>query len=300
MRRTASERAAQRGFTLVELIVAITLLSTLALVAVPMLRLPMTAYLESHARVGAASELDAAQTRLVADLARALPHSVRVRSAGARQLLEFIDVRAEGRHRAGASGAAQLCPAVCSAPANNDALEAACPERCFTSLGTPAGAAPVAGSDWVVVNPLGIGVANGDPYFGGAVAVPGGIKSRLTGSSAVANGMRFDIGAHSFPALAATQRFYIASGPVSYECDPARQLLRRHDGYAIRATQPVAFGGAQSATLASGVVACNFRYVRTGARGGLVTLWLRFTRPVSAGAPPEFSELVLSAPVVEG
>ncbi len=284
------------GFTLVELIISITLLSTLALVAVPMLRVPMSGYLQSQARVDVSGELDAAQTRLSADLAGALPHSVRLRTVAGRQLLEFLDVRAEGRHRDGASGAPQACPVVCATAANNDALEAACTERCFTTLGPLVGDAPVPGADWVVVNPLGPGVPNGDPYFGGAAAVPGGIKSRLNAATVVANGLRLDIAPHSFATLAPERRVYVVSGPVSYECNPATQQLRRHDGYALSAAQPANFGGAQTATLATGVSACRFAYTPTGARGGLVTLWLRFNRAV-AGAPSEFSELVLMAPV---
>lgn len=304
MRQIGSDAAPRRagsqfGFTLVELIVSITLLSTLAMVAVPMLRMPMTAYLESNARVSVVGELDDVQTRLSADLARALPNSVRLRTVGTRQLLEFLDLRAEGRHRDGTSGAPQVCPAVCAAAANNDALEAACTERCFTSLGPTVGDVPVPGADYVVVNPLGPGVPNGDPYFGGAAAVAGGIKTRLTASAAVAGGTRFDIAPHRFAALASSKRFFIVAGPVSYECDPGTQRLLRHDGYAIAAVQPAAFAAAQSATLASGVTACRFAYTRSSTRGGVVTLWLRFTRPVSAGAPAEFAELVLMAPVQE-
>ncbi len=190
---------------------------------------------------------------LTADLARALPNSVRLRTAGARQFLEFLDVRAEGRHRDGASGAPQACPVVCAAAANHDALEAACTERCFTTLGPLVGDLPVPGADYVVVNPLGPGVPNGDPYLGGAAAVAGGIKSRLTATAPVAGGLRLDIAPHSFATLAASRRFYLVSGPVSYECNPATQRLQRHDGYAVRALQPVNFGGAQTATLASGV-----------------------------------------------
>ncbi|KNZ33503.1 MAG: hypothetical protein AD742_06330 [Methylibium sp. NZG] len=283
-----------------ELIVSITLLSTMALVAVPMLRIPMTAYLEASARAGATTELDTVQARLGADLARALPNSVRVRTVGSRQLLEFLEVRAEGRHRSGPSGGPQSCPAVCNLSANHDSLEAACTERCFMSLGALRGDAPVPGSDYVVVNPLGPGVPSGDPYAGGAGPVVGGIKSRLTATAAVSGSTRMSIAPHSFPALAGTRRFYVVSGPVSYECDPTTQLLQRHDGYAIGALQPAAFGGAQTAPLAVGVTACRFSYTATGARGGMVNLWLRMTRPVSAGAPPEFSELVLMAPVTEG
>ena len=45
---------AVRGFTLVELVVAITLLGILAMVTVPLLQLPMSAYVEATRRAVAA------------------------------------------------------------------------------------------------------------------------------------------------------------------------------------------------------------------------------------------------------
>ncbi len=289
----------QRGFTLVELVVSITLLSTLALVAVPMLRMPLAAYLETAARADVTGQLDMVESRIHADLARALPNSIRLRSVGTRRLLEYLEVRAQGRHRAGLSGAAQVCPLVCGAPGANDALEASCTERCFTSLGPLVGDPSVPGTDYVVVNPLGPGVPGGDPYTGGAAAVPGGIKTRLIATSAVPNGQRLDITPHNFPALSPSRRFYVVAGPVSYECDPGTGRLLRHDGYAVAVAQPAAFGGAQTALLADSVAACGFGYLATGTRGGIVTLSMRLTRSMSAGTPPESAELVLSAPVLE-
>lgn len=303
MRQTASNVSFQlaRGFTLVEMIVSITLLSLMAMAAVPMLRMPVGAYLEAQARVEVSRELDTVQTRLTADLARALPNSVRLRTLGARQFLEFLDVRAEGRHRAGASGAPQLCPAVCAAAGNNDSLEPVCTERCFTTLGPLVGDPPLVGADWVVVNPLSATGAAGNPYTGGAAVVAAGIKSRLTALATVTGGQRLDITAKNFASVAASGHVYIVSGPVTYECNPATRLLTRHDGYAISAVQPVAFGAAQSAPLASGVLACTFAYTPLGAssRGGLVQLSLRFLRMPSGGVVPELTDLVLTAPVLE-
>ena len=295
---TGSRSRAQRGFTLVELIISITLLSTLALVVVPMLRMPMAAYLEAGTRADVTGQLDMVQGRLRADLARALPNSVRLRSVGARRLLEFLEVRAHGRHRAGLSAGIPVCPLFCALPGNNDSLETTCTERCFTSLGPLTGDAPVPGNDYVVVNPLGPGVPGGDPYFGGAAPVAGGIKTRLTALAAAPGGARLDLTPHSFPALAASRRFFVVAGPVSYECDPATGRLTRYDGYAITALQPAAFGAAPSALVADSVAACSFGYTSTGARGGLVTLSMRFTRNAAAGAT-ESTELVLSAPVLE-
>jgi MSHA biogenesis protein MshO len=297
MHRTAPEHQPPRaaGFTLVEMVVAMTLLSVLALAAVPMLRLPMTAYMDVQRRADAAQTLDAVHAKLTSDLAGALPGSVRARQAGARWFVEYLEVRASGRHRAGLSGAPQACPATCSVPANNDSLEAACTERCFTALGALAGGTPAPGTDWVVVNPQGVGVPGGDPWVGGNVAVAGGIKTRLAATAAAADGLRLTIQPHSFPALAATRRFWIVSQPVSWECNPTTGRLTRHWGYPIAAVQPVAFGGGNSAPMADGIAACSFRVTQAGGEGrSTVDVWLRQQRTEGATGSTEAQDLVAS------
>ena len=282
-------RIRSSGFTLVELVVSITLIGILAVAAVPMLRLPMTAYLDANRRADLASALDLTVGKIGSDLAQALPNSIRVRQVGARYFLEYLEVRASGRYRSGPSLAPQSCPAICTLPAGNDMLEFACPESCFTTLGPLQGNAPVPGADYVVVNPLGPGIPGGDPYFGGAALPPGGIKSVLQSVAAVAGGSRITMTPHAFPAGPASRQFYVVATPVSYECNPATQRLTRYWGYPVAAVQPVAFAAAQAAPLATAVAACTFRYTATGGvgRGGVVSLWLRFTQAAAGLAGAE-------------
>lgn len=291
-----------RGFTLVEMVIAITLIGLLSMVAAPLLRLPLAGWMDASRRAGLAQALDTVQGKLNDDLRRALPNSVRIRQVGARVLIETLEVRASGRHRAGPSLGLQVCPAACAAPIAADQLEAICTETCFTSLGALDGDVPVA-NDWVVVNPLGPGVAGGDPYFGGNAAVPNGIKTRLIDNLPSADGRRLRIAGHRFPALSASQRFYVVSTPVTWECDPATQRLTRRWGYPIAAVQPIAFGAAVAAApLATNVVACSIRYQRAGSagRGGQVVFSLRLATPAADTQVPESLELVAAIPVSEG
>jgi MSHA biogenesis protein MshO len=293
---------AHRGFTLIEMVIAITLIGVLALAAAPLLRLPLAAWLDASRRAQLSQSLDGVQGKLVDDFRRALPNSVRIRQIGPRVLVETLEVRASGRHRAGPSGGAQVCPAVCAAPGANDALEAACSESCFTSLGALDGDAPLPG-DWLVVNPLGPGVPGGDPYFGGNVAVGGGIKTRLQNMAAVPDGQRLRVAAHAFPALSASRRFYLVSTPVTWDCDPGTQRLTRRWGYPIAAVQPAAFGGGAAASpAATGVVACTVRYQAAGSagRGGVLSFSVRIAQLAADTAVPEQVELVALLPVSEG
>ncbi len=299
-----------RGFTLIELIVSIVLISIISLAAAPLLRIPLTTWLDASRRAELSQSLDIVHAKLADDLQRALPNSVRLRQVGPRLYLETLEVRAWGRARAGSSSpAAQACPALCSAtPGLEDVLEAGCNENCFTSLGQLNGDTPVPGTDWVVVNPLGPGIPNGDPYFGGNVAVAGGIKTRLSNVAPAADGNRIDVAAHNFPALSAGNRFYIVATPVTWECNANTLRLTRYWNYPVSAVQPVAFApGTPSAPLATTVTNCNaalppFRYQRTGSlnRGGIVHVSLQLTGAAANGQPGERVQFVASLPVSEG
>ncbi|MCG3188916.1 MAG: hypothetical protein LKCHEGNO_01136 [Burkholderiaceae bacterium] len=300
--RAPARRQRCAGFTLIEMVIAITLIALLALVAAPMLRLPLSGWLDATRRAEMTNSLEAMNAKLGDDLHRALPNSVRVRTVGSRVLLELLEVRAWGRHRAGPSGAAQVCPAVCSAPGANDVLEAACPETCFTSLGPLEGEPPAAG-DWVVVNPLGPGVPAGDPYFGGNVAVANGIKSRLASIAPAPDGNQVRIAAHTFPALAPSRRFYLVASPVTWDCDPATQRLTRHWNYPISALQPAAFAAAaDAAPMATQISACEIRYASAGSqgRGGLVHLSLRLAVPAADTQVAEVAQWSATFAVSEG
>lgn len=281
-------RSRPRGFTLVELVVSLTLIGLLALAAAPLLRLPLAAWSEASLRAELGRSAEAAQTRFALDLQRALPHSLRVRQVGTRTLVEFMEVRASGRLRAGVSGAAQACPASCSATGANDVLEAGCADDCFTSLGPllplVAGDAPQVG-DWVVVGAQGAGVPGGDPWFGGNLRVAGGVKSRLTALAAAPDGQRLQIDAHAFPSLPADRRVWLVVQAVTLECDPAGRRLLRHSGYAMSATQPAAFPPGRTAIVATGLDACQMRYTPAGSGGGVLAVNARFAAAAAGGAP---------------
>lgn len=298
-------RAVQRaaGFTLVEMIVSMVLIAILAVAAAPMLRLPLGSWLDATRRSELTQSIDTMHSKLADDLGRALPNSVRVRQVGTRVLLETLELRGWGRHRAGPSAAAQVCPAICAGAGTEDALEASCPETCFTSIGRLEGDAPVGGTDWVVVNPLSPVGPLGNPYFGGNVAVAGGIKTRLTDVVPAPEGNRLRIANHSFPSLGASRRFYLVATPVTWDCNPVTRRLTRRWGYPISAVQPVGFAAAvPNAPLATNVNQCEIRYQPAGSqgRGGIVHVRIRLSTVAIDTQAPEIADLVASFTVSEG
>ncbi|MCW5632054.1 MAG: type II secretion system protein [Rubrivivax sp.] len=285
-------RHARRGFSLVEMVLCIALIGTLAVVAAPLLRLPLAAWVDASRRAELLQSADAVNTRLAQDLQRALPGSVRLRTVGARVWLEMLEVRAEGRYRSGAGGGG-VCPVACAAPASRDALQTGCTDTCFTSLGALEGDAPMA-ADWVVV----MGAAGANPYLGGNVAVPGGVKTRLVDATAAPEGRRVRHAAHNFLVGSPTARFYVVSAPISWECDPGAGTgtgtLRRVAGYAVAAVQPTAFAGATSNVLVhDGVAAC--RIVLAPGNSGSATVQLRLQLQRSSPGGLEVERFDLTA-----
>lgn len=295
--------AHRHGYTLVEMVVAITVLSTLALAAVPLLQMPLGSYLESRRRSELHAQMDLVRHKLAADLAQALPNSVRVTTLGAVSYLEYLEVRAVGRHRQlGASTGGPYCPTLSTGPSScigsHDALSPGCRDSCFMTLGplhlSQPTLGPVVGSDYLVLGALDAGSAVlGNPYLSGALD----LKSRITGYTprAASNSWQLDIAPHDFPRASPIARFYVVSQAVSYACNPSAGAtagtLTRYWGYPITATQPTlaALSGLSQQALLSNRVAnralnCRFSYVRAApGRGGWVTLQLALSGTTVTG-----------------
>lgn len=272
--RTEHHHLRPQGFTLVEMVVAITLIALLASAAVPLFQWPMRAYLDSARRSESAQALDLVAGKLRDELAHALPNSVRVQQVGSVWYLEYLPVVAQGRYRsaAAAAPAPPQCPAACSGASSRDVLQFGSADNCFASLGPLQGSAPTLGSDEVVVQPMGV-----DVYLGGAAG--NAQRSRLLGLTAAGTGQCLRTPSHTAVLPAPDRRFYIAGAPVSYVCDRTAGTLTRRWGYVLSAAQPSAFGTAASAPLALQVTDCQFSVTAVGPpaapTGHLVTLRLQ-------------------------
>ena len=128
-----------RGFTLIELIVAMVITGILAAAAAIFLRVPIAGYFDVARRAALTDIADLAVRRFSRDVQTALPNSVRVAGACTGLTpcyLEYLEVRTGGRYREEPSGiGALLCPAG-GVPGYNDALTIGTADTCFRSLGT--------------------------------------------------------------------------------------------------------------------------------------------------------------------
>jgi MSHA biogenesis protein MshO len=250
----------QPGFTLIEMIMVITITGIIAGMVAVFIRQPVEAYVDTARRAELADIADTAVRRLGRDLQGALANSVRI--AGAGQFLELIPIRDGGRYRAEIGTAAGDDPLDFTNAADNR----------FDVLGPPV---TVLAGDSLVVYNLGIAGASAYdiPLTNRRVATAGGATVSFTAT------------ANPLPFASPGSRFQIVGTPVSYACDLGTGTLWRYSGYAFQAAQPAALAtldglaGVTRAALATSVSACNFAYgPGVLQHSGLVSIALAITQ----------------------
>ncbi|MHB1333362.1 MAG: prepilin-type N-terminal cleavage/methylation domain-containing protein [Sulfuriferula sp.] len=252
----------QRGFTLIEAIIVITITGIVAAMVAVFIRVPVQGYFDSARRAELTDIADTAQRRISRDLRLALPNSVRVYGSN---YLEFLQTSGGGRYRA--------------APDNSgggNVLDFTQPTTTFDVLGPPVVKVP---GEMNLVAVYNLGIKDADAYQQPAVNT----SPMSTGGNTVT------INAFKFPFASPANRFQIISYPVSYVCSGAGKdasgngtgTLIRYWNYSIQYNQPTSFpSGTQSAVLAKNVSNCSFTYdpqVITQ-RAGLVSAWLEVTQ----------------------
>ena len=233
-------RHRQRGFTLIEAIVAMVLLGIAGSLVGLFIRVPIEGYFDTERRARLTDTADTALRRMARDLRLALPNSIRITAVGNVRYLEFLQTRAGGRYRADPTAAGGGNPLEFGiADANG-----------FDVLGTP----PVfqAGDHVAIAN---LGADSGADAYTGNNMVP------ITGITP-AGVVQF--AAFRFPVPSPGARFFIVDQRVTYECNPDAGVLRRYSGYAlVGAAQPTPPGVAPvllAQRVANRANACTMTY----------------------------------------
>lgn len=262
----------QRGMTLIELVITITVGSIVAGFMSMFITLPMNAYSAQTRRATLVDAADGALRFMSRDINAAVPNSVRTGSSGAVTALELLASVDGARYRD-------------SGPLANPALEldftaadgAFSTTVPFTQLTLPWSSS----SSYLSI--ANIGVPFADAYANSDVITPPGTTITISaGASSNANlvtmspGFRFTWGSPN-------KRVYLISGPVSYLCDTTARTLMRYSGYTISATQSLSAAslltaGATAARVATDVASCVFSYASgTAQRNALATLTLQLS-----------------------
>ena len=256
-------RARAAGFTLIEMVIVITITGILAGAVAVFLRKPVQAYIDLARRTEMSDVADTALRRMSRDLHLALPNSLRSVAADA-TCLEYLSSSDGGRYRAGAPG---------------NAFDTGAALGALDVLG-PLSTAPVAGDLIAVYN---LGIPGADAYNGdntGTVGI-GSTTSTILMSPA-----------KQFPLASPSNRFQVISGAekaVFYACKNAGTdsagngtgTLYRMANYGINAAQPSVCPAmaANTPVVAQNVSACSFSYADgVAARSALVSIRLAITK----------------------
>lgn len=251
----SAPRQPERGFSLIELIVALIVSAIVASFSIALIAAPPVA-LDAGARRG--SLRDAAQLaidRIENDWRDALPNSWRARNAAGRLAMEYLEV-------ADSAILFQDLPAVPAALR----LSIGAPDTQFETLGSFRRVAKPLDSTQIRVALHHTGLPGANAWQQTDIISPTGNRVQIDAGAALAQDRVILTPAVNFTAVGAARRVYLVSGPVTLLCDPIGGTLTRYSGYAIAANQALRdsdaelmAAGAARALLATGVTACRVR-----------------------------------------
>jgi MSHA biogenesis protein MshO len=249
-----------RGFTLLELVLVITITGIMAASIAVFFKPAVDSYFDARRRAELTDTADTALRRIGREVRRAVPNSIRIPND---QCFELVPTKAGGLFRR----------AIDIATAGSDPLDTTGPDSSFDVL-SPLAAVPAAG-DFVV-----IGNQNTNDVYSGATrgAVSGWISPPAPGGAAVGVGRIILAAATQFPAGYDGGRFQIVDKneqSVFYICDGAGNLMRLVRPF--NAGYPGACPATAGAVpLATNVAACSFVYSpNQGATQQSGFVWMR-------------------------
>lgn len=226
------------GFTLMELVVAITISAIIMGFVTMFIAAPVDAYDRQARRTQLAAASMDAWPRMENDLRAALPNSVRTLRNGPFVVIEMLEVADVARYME---------------PTNAP----------FKVAGTMRGLNTFAPTPGVYLSVGNTGVAGSDAY-----TLTGSMTPASTVSVATLPGNEQQLTVTPVANLTATSprhRIYLVTGPVTYLCDETQGTIRRYSNYTVFPNQtswdsPAEFNvaGVPGTLVARGITACNF------------------------------------------
>jgi MSHA biogenesis protein MshO len=288
---------AQRGFTLVELVVAMSLAVIVVGFSTMFIKAPIEMYQGQARRAELVDSADNLLRDMTREVRAALPNSVRVRTNGSIKALELIATVDAVRYR---STDAIASPA--------DELDFTTIDAQFSTVGKFTDIARPFNSTTHYLAIYNVGVTGADAYDLANVITPQGTRIQIADAAAPRASIEDQVTltpAFRFSFGSPAQRVFLVSGAVTYLCDETSGTVRRYSGYGIAADQSardthaeLVSAGATAGLLARNVAGCEFSYA-AGApeRAGLVTMALTLSRQAGDSAALESVRLLHQAHV---
>ena len=262
-----------RGFTLIELVITITVGSIVVAFMALFIVMPMNAYSTQTQQAALVDAADSALRFMARDLRSALPNSVRVTSGGTVTALELLATADGARYQDG--GPVSNPALVLDFTAADGAFATTVP---FTQLTLPWT------SSSYYLSIYNVGVPGANAYQMANVITPAGTTISIAAGAAANQNLVTLNPAFQFAFGSPGKRVYLVSGPVSYLCDTAAATLTRYSGYTIAGAQPasaaaLSAAGATAALTAANVASCQFTLTTgTAERNALATLTLQISQ----------------------
>ena len=275
MRLVSSMRLAsihgQRGFTLIEAIMVITITGIIGGMVAVFIRAPIDAYVDSARRADLTDVADTALRRVAREIGTALPNGLRT-PTGSDQCIEFIPTKMGGRYRSESDGTA-----------GSDALDFSTADTTFNMIGPQSAVAAqqIAAKDLIAVYNLGISGSNAFVLDNTSAVTATPAWNATSQETAIT------IAAKKYPLASASNRFHVIPAGeqvVAYVCSGVG-VSASGDGqgtlYRLVKTLPYPQTAACPAVpagtpmLATHVSACSFTYTPSVLqRSGLVSIAL--------------------------
>lgn len=281
--------ARPHGFTLVELVVSITITAIIIGFVAMFMTAPVDAYIDQSERAELNDSAQLIARSLADDLRTALPNSVRIRNVGTRSIVEMLRVDSVSFYRSTGELAGDPLRELAFAPAT--------PDLRFSLFGrlTANGSYPYpAGGHLVVANrSTGNGTLDAYRLVGSRVITPVGTVIQVSSPTPPEESITLSVG-FQFAASDTHQRMFHVIGPIAYVCNSAANArsLRRYSGYPITQNIPTTEASPQilagsMSLVASNIASCRLRCVSNlpndNICGELITVNIAISRQTASG-----------------
>lgn len=261
----------QRGFTLVELVITITLTTIVVSFMSMFISGPVRAYNDQGRRAELVDLAENSLRRITRDIHRALPNSVRLNASGSTVALELLSTVDGARYR--------------DRPPPGDPtkrLQFSLSDDAFNSVGSFRNITKPFSSNSHYLSIYNVGVPGANAYELANVITPPGTQIDIDADAIPGEDNVQLSPAFKFAFASPGQRMFLVDGAVSYLCDTAAGTLIRYSGYAITSDQTardsdaeLLAAGADSTLVTNRVSACTMGYAPgTSQRAGLVSIAL--------------------------